>query len=322
LKILITGCAGFIGSLLTKELSQSHKVVGIDSFEYCQEDLIGSALRGATIFHQDLILKPLSRNFLKDFDVIFHMAAIVGAPACDRSPQRATEINFGVTKDIVDKLDGHQLLVFPDTNSGYGSCPVGICTEETPLKSISLYGKTKEESEKYILDKYPNSIIFRLATLFGTSPRTRVDLLVNSMTMEGYFNKEIKVFDPHLRRNFVHVKDVVRCMIKAMTNKNMIGQVYNLGLDAANMTKGELAGMIIAVLNRQGGGKPIPPYILGEGHDPDLRDYIVSSAKLMKTGWQPIYDLEEGIEEIIEFCKGLPKDIDDRNEILKMHKNV
>ncbi len=252
-------------------------------------------------------------SFLREFDAVVHLAAIVGATACKIDGWRAIEVNLELTKKIVDNLNEDQVLIFPNTNSSYGSVPEGICTEETPRNAISLYAQTKDDAEKYVLENHEKSVVFRLATVFGCSPRTRVDLLVNTLVYEAYFNKKIDIFDGGLRRNYVHVQDVVNTIMYAIPKKKMFGQVYNLGLDEANMTKLELATLI---------GKELDvPVNISEGHDPDRRDYLVSSKKLQDIGFIPHVSLQDGIKELVNFYKMLPKDSSQREQILRQHRN-
>ncbi len=319
MNILITGGAGYIGSLLTLDLdSLGHNVTVYDNLLYNHGNLIHSSwIRNywdetLNFYNQDLA-KIEDWSFIKEFDVVVHLAAIVGAPACDKNTERATEVNLELTKMIVDNLRDDQVLIFPNTNSSYGSVPEGICTEETPLNAISLYAQTKDDAERYILKNHKKSVIFRLATVFGCSPRTRVDLLVNTLVYEAYFNKKIDIFDGGLRRNYVHVQDVVNAICWSIQNSKMLDEVYNLGLDTANMTKLELATLIGQELD-------VPVHV-SEGHDPDRRDYLVSSEKLKRIGFAPRISLKTGVKELVDFYKMLPKDSRERQKILRYHRN-
>lgn len=314
-KILITGGAGYIGSLLTHQFlhlsKNQYNITVIDSLEYgqiCKHDDI-------RFIKQDLADNHPSAIFLQQFDTIVHLAAIVGAPACAKNPTKATKINLDFTKYLVDNISKDQLLIFPNTNSGYGQSDK-ICTEKTQLNAISLYGRNKNESEKYILDNHEKCVIFRIATVFGVNHhgRTRLDLLVNTMVYESFFGGKLSVFDPDLRRNYIHVRDVCSAMEYCIGKTNMHGQVFNLGNDDLNMTKGKLANKIAKIMHCSAN--------IVAGKDSDKRDYLVSNDKLHKAGFIPDISLETGIKEIHDFCFGLPRDKSKREGILQGCRNV
>lgn len=221
------------------------------------------------------------RAALKNADVIINLAAIVGASACDRDPALATSVNLDAVKLLNRLRSPNQLVVFPNTNSGYGATTgEAYCTEETPLEPISLYGRTKVEAEQLLLNS-PNAIAFRLATVFGFSPRMRLDLLVNHFVYAAVKEGYLVLFEKEFSRNFVHVRDVADCMLHALGNRErMVGNVYNLGLDSANVSKEELALRV---------KQHVPNFYLhfaAIGQDPDKRNYVVSSAKLRGTGFE------------------------------------
>lgn len=231
-------------------------------------------------------------------DIIIPLAALVGAPLCKRNPKLAKMINYEAVKMISDFASPSQIFIYPNTNSGYG---IGekdaMCTEESPLRPISEYGIDKVHAEQYLLDK-GNCVTFRLATVFGISPRMRLDLLVNDFTYRAYKDKFIVLFEEHFRRNYIHVRDVVKGFIHGIENYDkMKGQAYNMGLSSANLTKRQLAETI---------KKYIPDFYIHSasiGEDPDKRDYLVSNAKLEATGWKPDNTLEDGIEELLRAFK-------------------
>jgi nucleoside-diphosphate-sugar epimerase len=232
---------------------------------------------------------------MADADFIMHLAALVGAPLCDADPIAATTTNLEATKLLLSLRSEDQKILFPCTNSGYGIGEKGkFCTEETPLRPITLYGRTKVEAEKAILEA-GNSISFRLATVFGVSPRMRMDLLVNDFVYRAFIDHYAVVFEGHFKRNYLHIRDVARVFLHGIKNfDKMKNQVYNVGLSDANLSKLELCSLI---------KKHIPNFVYVEsqiGEDPDKRDYIVSNEKIEKTGYKPMYSLEDGIKELIK----------------------
>ena len=218
---------------------------------------------------------------------------MVGAPLCEKFPKLAKEINFNIIKYILSKINPNQKVIYPNTNSGYG---VGkknaYCTEESDLNPISLYGRTKVDAEKLILE-HKNSVVFRLATVFGFSYRMRTDLLVNFLVHKAVTKKILKIFQPNFRRNYVHVSDVVEAFIFAIQNfRKMRGNIYNIGLSNANLTKGQLAKRISKIV------KKTKIRILRNKKDPDKRDYYVSNKKIEKLGFKPYFSLDDGIKEL------------------------
>ena len=296
MKILITGGAGYIGSILTQKLlSTNYEVTVIDNLFYGQNSLIECCkypkfkfIRG-DILDYDLISSEIKKN-----DVIIPLAAIVGAPACKNNKKLSKLINFDACMNIIKSTSQNQIIIYPNTNSGYGiSNKNEFCDEKTPLKPISEYGIQKVEVEKAILDRQ-NCVTFRLATVFGTSPRMRTDLLVNNFVLKLYFDKYLVLFEEHFRRNYIHIRDVADTFIFAINNfSKMKGEPYNVGLSSANLTKKQLAEKIKTYLP-----KTLIHYS-NIGEDVDKRDYIVSNKKLELLGWKPIYDLDFGIQELI-----------------------
>jgi nucleoside-diphosphate-sugar epimerase len=301
--ILITGGAGYIGArLVPLLLSEGYKVTVLDILQYKDPSLIQycdnknfSFIRGDASDRATL-LPLLMKN-----DVIIPLAAIVGAPACKLNPNTAMSINLDGINLIVGNMSTDQKIIYPTTNSGYGiGDGVDFCTEDSPLKPLSLYGTTKVDAEKAILDS-GNGITFRLATVFGTSPRMRWDLLVNDFTLRAIQDRCLILFEQNFRRNFIHIKDVCDTFLYGLNNyKGMNNQCFNLGLSEANLTKRQLAEKIKAVI-------PELVIISSEiGTDPDKRDYIVSNEKLENTGWRARYSLEDGISELAMASKFVP----------------
>jgi nucleoside-diphosphate-sugar epimerase len=296
--ILITGGAGYLGSVLTPHLlAQGHKVTVLDSFMYKQAPLNHlcadpkfDVVRGDC--RDEATLKPL----LAKADIIIPMAAIVGAPACNADKTACISTNRDAVASIAKLASLKQRILIPTTNSGYG---VGqkdkFCTEETPINPISLYGTTKMDAEKIVLDR-GNGISFRLATVFGMSPRMRMDLLVNDFVYRAITDRAVVLFEPHFKRNYIHVRDVARAFQHGVDKFETLSQagVFNVGLSDANLSKFELCQAI---------QKHLPGFVFMEapiGEDPDKRNYIVSNEKIEKTAFRPKYGLHDGIPELIK----------------------
>lgn len=298
--ILVTGGAGYIGSILVPELlRKGHSVTVLDNFMYGQNSLLDccvygnfEVVRGDT--RDEAILKPL----LKTAEYIIPLAALVGAPLCNKDKVGAVTVNRDAIILITKLASKQQRIIIPTTNSGYGIGQKGVfCTEKSPLNPITLYGRVKMEAEKAVLER-GNSISFRLATVFGMSPRMRIDLLVNDFTYRGVKDRFVVIFEGHFKRNYIHVRDVARAFIHAIDNfETMKNEPYNVGLTDANISKLELCVKI---------KEYIPDFVYLEsevGQDPDKRDYIVSNEKIEKTGFKPIYSLDTGIKELIKGYK-------------------
>lgn len=295
--ILVTGGAGYLGSVLVPELLKlGHKVTVIDNFMYGQNSLLDCCCYdNFTVVRGDVRDHVLIKKLAKMADIIIPLAALVGAPLCDRDRVGAETINKGAIKMLAEVLASEQRVIIPTTNSGYGIGQKGVyCTEKTPLKPISLYGKMKVEAEKIIIDR-KNGISLRFATVFGMSPRMRVDLLVNDFTYRAVTDGFVIVFEGHFKRNYVHIRDVAGAFIFAINNfDKMKNEVYNVGLSDANISKLELCAKI---------KEQIPDFVYLEapiGKDPDKRDYIVSNEKIGKAGYKTKYSLEFGIKELIK----------------------
>lgn len=300
-RVLVTGGAGYIGSILVPMLlNEGHEVIVLDNFMYNQNSLLDCCNdRKLVIVRGDTRDKKLINRIYKNYPIeyVFPLAAIVGAPACDKDPLASTTINVGGVIKVSQKFIKTRppKVIYPNTNSGYGIGPEGMyCTEESPLNPISLYGRQKVEAEKSVLER-GNSIVLRLATVFGTSPRMRLDLLVNDFVYRAVNDQYLVLFEAHFKRNYVHVRDVARVFMHCMANfERMKNQVYNVGINDANLSKLELCQEI---------KKQVPDFYFHEaeiGQDPDKRNYIVSSQKLTDTGFKPRYSLQDGIAELIK----------------------
>jgi nucleoside-diphosphate-sugar epimerase len=297
MKILVTGGAGYLGSVLVPELlKQGYEVTVVDSFMFKQNSLADCcAYATFSIVRGDCRDEGLMKQLIKKQDVIIPMAALVGEPLCSRDITATKTTNLEASKLLVRLCSKNQWILYPTTNSGYGIGEKGqYCTEETPLRPISLYGRTKTESEKIFLDR-GNAITFRLATVFGMSSRMRIDLLVNDFTYRAVIDRALIVFEGHFKRNYIHIRDVARAFIHGIRNfEKMKNEPYNLGLDDANLSKIELCQVI---------QKHLPNFVYIEapiGEDPDKRDYIVSNSKILSTGFRPKFSIDMGIKELIK----------------------
>ncbi len=297
MKILVTGAAGYIGSVLVPILLKNgHEIVAIDNFMYKQTSLLECChYKNLTLINGDVRNTALLETNLKTVDAIIPLACLTGAPLCDKDPITAKLVNFEAIKTILEKRSPNQVIIFPTTNSGYGVGEKGIhCTEDTPLRPVSLYGKLKTEIEKIILES-GNSMTFRFATVFGVSPRMRLDLLVNDFTYRAYYDRFIVLFEAHFKRNYLHVRDAARAFVYGLENfDRMKGEAYNVGLSDANISKAELCEVIKT---------HIPNFYFSEaeiGEDVDKRDYIVSNEKIENAGFKTEHSLSYGIQELVK----------------------
>ena len=296
-KFLVTGGAGYIGSVLVPILlGKGYKVTVLDSLMHNQSSLLECCVHSDFDFVKgDICDEGLMASLLPKFDVVILLAAIVGAPACKINPSLTRLVNLDAQMSIVNKISLSQKAIFPTTNSGYG---IGekdkLCTEESPLRPISEYGKAKVEVERAFLDK-GNAITFRLATVFGMSPRMRMDLLVNDFIYRAFKDRFIVLFEEHFRRNYVHIRDVAKAFVLGIEDYDrMKGEPFNVGLSSANLTKRQLCEKI---------KEYVPEFYIHSapvGEDPDKRDYIVSNEKIESLGWKPDYSLDDGIKELLK----------------------
>ena len=295
--ILVTGGAGYLGSMLVPELLKlGNKVTVLDNFMFAQNSLLECCVYdNFDVIRGDARDEDVLRPLLKKADYIIPLAALVGAPLCKRDNIGTVTTNRDAVAFITKLASKEQRIIMPTTNSGYGIGQKGVhCTEETALNPISLYGKAKVEAEKIVLER-GNSISLRLATVFGMAPRMRIDLLVNDFTYRAVKDRFVVVFEGYFKRNYIHIRDVARAFIYAIENfDTMKNEPYNVGLSDANLSKLELCAKI---------KEQVPDFVYLEapvGEDPDKRDYIVSNEKIERTGFKPAHSLEMGIKELVK----------------------
>ena len=297
MKILVTGGAGYLGTSIINKLKDICFIKCFDNLFYNQGTLTAKPMLYPSVDFYKEDINDWSDNLIqaiKESDIIIPLAALVGAPLCDKHPVIAMETNYVWFKKLLKYVD-HQTIIYPNTNSGYGSTGTEICTEETPSNPISLYAKTKQNTEDLLLQSHDNTICFRLATVFGWSHRPRTDLLVNNLVKVAKQERHISVFDGHYRRNYIHVEDIVDAFLFAIYEKHrMYGNVYNLGNDNINTTKQELVEKICSILG-------VTFSVDNSKTDPDKRDYIISSQKLYDLGFECKRDLDYGIMQMNKF---------------------
>lgn len=291
-EVLVTGGAGYLGSCLVPLLlDRGWRVAVYDTFSYGLGPLLPVAHR-VRLIRGDVRDGTALASALKGVGAVVHLAAIVGFPACSRDPDLAEDVNVGGTRTLLEKLSPSQRVVYASTGSCYGAVTDGLCTEETPVSPLSVYGRTKAESEKLVLKK--GGVALRLATVFGVAPRMRVDLLANDLSRRALRDGELEVYEPHFWRTFLHVRDAARAFVLALDRYDeMRGRAFNVGDDTLNVTKAKLARLIC---ERAGDTR----LVLGaSGRDQDCRDYRVSHARIRELGFRASISLEQGVDELI-----------------------
>jgi len=296
-RVLLTGGAGYLGSVMCEHLlAEGYRVTVVDNLLYGQTSLFQYCANPRFDFvFGDARDERLMAGLIAKHDVLIPLACLVGAPACDRDPLLARTVNFEAVVMLNRLRSKQQLVVYPTTNSGYGTKSGDVfCTEDTPLEPISLYGVTKADAEKALLDS-PNTITLRLATVFGMSPRMRIDLLVNHFVYAAVTDRYLVIFEKDFKRNYVHIRDVADCFLHCLKNRErMVGRPFNVGLDSANLSKAELALKV---------KEHVPDFYIHfaeVGQDPDRRNYIVSNQRLREAGFEAKRSLDDGIRELIK----------------------
>ncbi|WP_320664286.1 NAD-dependent epimerase/dehydratase [Prochlorococcus sp. MIT 1223] len=297
INILVTGGAGYLGSIVVPDLlSKGYKVTVLDNFMYRQSGLAHLCTnKNLHIIRGDVRDEGLINKLIREHDVIFPLAALVGAPICAQDPYNAESVNHDSILNLFKNVHESQIIIMPTTNSAYGTGDENnFCTEESKLRPISKYAIDKVKIEEKLLE-HENSISFRLATVFGMSPRMRIDLLVNDFVYRAVNDRAVVLFESSFKRNYIHIRDVSRVFLHGLENiSKMKGQIYNVGLSEANLSKLELCKRI---------KEKVTEFEIIEakiGKDPDQRNYIVSNEKIESTGYLPVHSLEEGIEELIK----------------------
>jgi nucleoside-diphosphate-sugar epimerase len=303
-KILITGGAGYIGSMLSTYLiKEGYQVTVIDKFDFSRSSLNHLRFyKNFQLINSDVNSIVVLKKYIKKHDFIIPLAALVGAPLCAKFPKKTVQINVNAIKKIVKLLSKKQKIIYLTTNSGYG---IGekdkYCDENSELKPVSLYGQTKNNAEK-VVRNHSNHICYRLATVFGYSYRMRTDLLVNNFVLTALKEKKLTLFEPHFRRNFIHIRDVVLAVIYSIKNFDRLkNNVYNLGLSSANITKLDLAKKIKKEISN------LVIKIEENKKDPDQRDYFVSNKKIERKGFKANISLDQGISELLKIYKTDPQ---------------
>ena len=298
MKILITGGAGYLGSVFTRNLLKNHEVIVYDNLMYNQTSLVDLSNNPNFTFHYGDVREWSKLKYLvEQVDIVIPLAALVGFPLCEKDKDLATSINTTQIQNIVDVLSNDQMILYPNTNSGYGTRGEGMVDETNELTPISHYGKTKCEAEDYIINE-SNGISFRLATVFGVSSRMRTDLLVNDFVYKLLTDRYITLFEHKFVRNFIHIQDVSRAFEYMIDNYYTFNnEIFNLGLSDENITKKQLVEKIQTHIPNT--SVNYSDYYV----DPDKRDYIVSNEKIEETGWKPIFTLDGGIKELIQSYK-------------------
>jgi len=296
-RVLVTGGAGYLGSMLCEHLLDvGHQVMVVDNLFYGQHSLFHLCANPRFDFvFGDARDEELMCRLIKGADVIIPLAAIVGTPACNRDPRLASSVNLEAVQLINRLRSPRQLVIYPNTNSGYGAkSGDAFCTEDTPLEPISLYGQTKVQAETELLNS-SNAITLRLATVFGMSPRMRLDLLVNHFVYAAVTDGYIVIFEKDFKRNYVHIRDVADCFVYCIEHANkMVGRPFNLGLDAANLSKEELALKVKEYMPK------FYIHFAALGSDPDKRNYVVSNQRLREAGFEAFRSLDVGIQELLK----------------------
>ena len=297
MKILVTGGAGYLGSILVPDLlAAGHEVTVLDNFMFRQGSLNHVCVHPKfNVVKGDIRVESILLPLLKKADAVIPLAALVGAPLCNQDPVGATTTNRDAILMMLQHLSREQRVLMPTTNSAYGTGEKdNFCTEDSPLRPISRYAIEKVEVEKHLM-QHPNAISFRLATVFGMSPRMRIDLLVNDFTYRAVNDRFVVLFESSFKRNYIHVRDVSRVFQHGLANfERMKGQIYNVGLSDANVSKRELCEII---------ARHVPGFVFLEapvGKDPDQRNYIVSNAKIEATGYKPAHSLDAGVAELVK----------------------
>ena len=292
-KVVVTGGAGFVGSVLVRWLlAAGYRVHVVDNLMYGGHSLLPVFIHPNFQFEElDILDRPGLAKALGGADAVIHLAAYVGYPLCKKEPERATAVNVQGTQNVLDLTPAHVPLLYASTGSNYGEVD-GVCTEDTPLNPLSLYGENKTLAERMCMER-PNTVSFRFATAFGLSPRLRLDLMINDFTHQALIKRYLLVYERHFRRTFIHVQDMARAFVHTLQRFDaMKGLVYNVGDDSMNFTKEDITGMLSERTDYL-------LYFADIGSDEDKRDYAVSYERIRRTGYRTAITMEHGLDELI-----------------------
>lgn len=298
-KIFLTGCGGYIAStLIPMLLNEGYEVCGYDNLMFNNGDKLLPFIThpNFTFIKGDIRDKKLLEKHIKKYDCVIHLAALVGYNLCrEKGQEESYAVNTTGTKNIIESMDRSQHLIFASTGSNYGEVLNGVCTEETPLNPLSIYGHTKTEAERLVVQTAENFTAFRFATAFGVAPKLRLDLLINDLSYKAWNEKYVVIFESHFLRTFIHVKDMARAFLFTLNNiHNMNNQIYNVGSNKMNFSKKEICEMIKNKII------DVTFNYSGTQNDVDKRNYIVSYDKINKLGYNTTITVEEGIDELIK----------------------
>jgi nucleoside-diphosphate-sugar epimerase len=291
--VVIPGGAGFFGSVLTRHLlSAGYRVRVIDILQYGPEPLMELFINPQFDFVLGNVLdRDLMKKSLEDADAVVHLAALVGYPLCKKHPDLARQVNVQGAQNVLDLISADTKLIYASTGSNYGEV-AGICTEETPLNPLSIYGETKTQAELMCMER-PNTVSFRFATAFGLSPRLRLDLMINDFAFQALVQNYLLVYEKHFRRTFIHVVDMARAVVHTLRNwDSMKDTTYNVGQASMNYTKEDIVRKLQEKLS-------FYVHFAEVGSDQDKRDYEVSYARIGTTGFETAVDMERGLDELI-----------------------
>lgn len=297
MKILVTGGAGYVGTTLVPQLlEKNYKVTIFDNLMFGGDYILPFFRYSNFNFVEgDIRDENAVLDVCKDADIIIHLAAIVGYPACRKEPELAKSVNVDGTRNIIKATSKNQLIIYASTGSNYGAVE-DICTEETPLNPLSLYGQTKTLAEKMLMDNR-TTIGYRFATAFGVSPRMRLDLLINDFTYKAITQGYIVIYESHFMRTFIHVHDMARAFLFAIENQDkMKNQIYNVGSEKMNRSKKDICEMIKSHIN-------FYVHYADIGEDQDKRNYVVSYKKINSLGFDTTISIDDGIKELIKALK-------------------
>lgn len=306
--VLIPGGAGFYGSVLVRQLlNEGYRVRVIDNLMYGPEPLMELFINPNFSFeYGDVLDRDLMKREVEKAEIVVHLAALVGYPLCKKLPKRAVEVNVQGTQNVLDFIRPDAKLIYASTGSNYGEVE-GICTEDTPLNPLSIYGETKTEAERMCMER-PNTVSYRFATAFGLAPRLRLDLMLNDFTYQALVQNYLLVYEKHFRRTFIHVVDMARCVLHTLEKWDIMNnQTFNVGHDSMNYTKEDIVRILQSKLD-------FYVHFAEVGTDLDKRNYEVSYDRIGKTGFKTSIDINCGIDELVSGLKHL--------KIRRPHSNV